>query len=619
MPLIVLCGHCGRSIKIPDNVAGKTLRCPLCKNTFVAQPDTAKHQSKADRVAPPANTGIVSKPASPAAAKRPKKVVPSEPADNKDALDGPPRRMAALTFKMQVKKDPGRKLKGPCQAIVSSAGLRLKQGKKSDLQIPVGTQTQYREGHVLTVDIEGRQIELSITSFTLYRERLARELAEFLQGKRRGLCRDDYRIPWYVYVPAALPLGIPMITLGGAVPGALGFGLAGGCVAVAQRERWSVGIRVAVMLALVVAGYMGLGAFLYAVGKFKAPVQVTNAPSAAPARLSDKQPTKGIEKTKGAEKQAVASNVPDSMGRVFLPGDAVGLAFSPANPQVLIAVSSNGTVHRWDVANAREIDAIPFKEGGLEVTGLAIAPDESKAVVIRHGGAVHAVDLRTRSWDPPWQQTLPAQPAQWAVAFAPDGKTLATANGDRAVKLMDVASRSWRPPLSGHKDQVHSVVISPDSTTVASGDCEMVRLWNTATGKETGSFKAQDGGGRALPALWALAFSPDGKILAAGGNDGSIRLHALKANSEVARLNQGFPVAALAFSSDGTRLASAGFGSTVQVWDIAASAKVAELDVKAQRTNAIAFQPGHNRLAIASPQLILWNLPGSAGSARLKN
>jgi WD40 repeat protein len=252
------------------------------------------------------------------------------------------------------------------------------------------------------------------------------------------------------------------------------------------------------------------------------------------------------------------------------------------------------------------------------VTGFAVAPDGSRAVVIRHGGAVESFDLVSRSWEPPWQEQVTGRPAQWAVAFSSDGKTVATANGNRTVKIWDAPAGRLRHTLGGHKGQVHAVAMAPDNTTVASEDGETVRLWDARTGNKTGSFQAQDGGGKFLSAIWALAFSPDGKLLAAGGNDGTVRLRDLAADREVFRLVQGHPVGALAFSSDGSRLASAGFGASVKVWDPASGAELAALNVDVERRQ-LAFQPGSTRLAIAGSRVILWDLPAGGGGPKSKD
>jgi hypothetical protein len=81
-----------------------------------------------------------------------------------------------------------------------------------------------------------------------YQNRLARDVAAFLDKRR--LDPRSYGMEWYLYVPAALPIGIPILTMGGALPGAAGFGLAAACYAIAQQERWPVGLRIAAELGL---------------------------------------------------------------------------------------------------------------------------------------------------------------------------------------------------------------------------------------------------------------------------------------------------------------------------------------------------------------------------------
>jgi len=69
---------------------------------------------------------------------------------------------------------------------------------------------------------------------------------------------------WYLLIPVILPLGIPVITLGGAIPGALGFGLAAGCYALIQVEELSLVLRIILALALAGLGYGALIAMIVA-------------------------------------------------------------------------------------------------------------------------------------------------------------------------------------------------------------------------------------------------------------------------------------------------------------------------------------------------------------------
>jgi WD40 repeat protein len=217
-------------------------------------------------------------------------------------------------------------------------------------------------------------------------------------------------------------------------------------------------------------------------------------------------------------------------------------------------------------------------------------------------------NLSKQEWEPGWQETDPAMIRQWGVAIARDGKTLATAHGDQVVKLWDVPTGKVRQTLGGHQAEVHAVAFAPDNATIATGDHPVVRLWDARTGRETGSFQAQDKSKDAVvAAVLVLAFSPGGKILAAAGNDGSVRLHDLTTNRETARLTQGIPILSLAFSTDGARLASAGWGESVIVWDVSDGAKRAETELKTPDFHSLAFQPGSQRLAISGPQVVLWD------------
>ena len=126
-----------------------------------------------------------------------------------------------------------------------------------------------------------------------------------------------------------------------------------------------------------------------------------------------------------------------------------------------------------------------------------------------------------------------------------------------------------------------ALAVSPDGKTLAVGDQAMygvggVSLRNGETGKERATFQVfTDGEFIQLEFVNALAFSPDGKILASAGPK-SIRLSDAGTGHELATIptGEGSPVRDLVFSPDSKTLTSSGY-QVVQFWDVPATLKKA--------------------------------------------
>ena len=119
--------------------------------------------------------------------------------------------------------------------------------------------------------------------------------------------------------------------------------------------------------------------------------------------------------------------------------------------------------------------------------------------------------------------------------------------------------------LEGHGHNiVRSVCFSPDGKQVASGGYDRtVRLWDVETGACVRTFEGHSS------TVWSVCFSPDGKQLASGSNDSNstVRLWDAETGACVRMLEgHGNVVRSVCFSPDGRRLASGSLDDTVRVW-----------------------------------------------------
>jgi Tol biopolymer transport system component len=136
------------------------------------------------------------------------------------------------------------------------------------------------------------------------------------------------------------------------------------------------------------------------------------------------------------------------------------------------------------------------------------------------------------------------------------------------------------------------VSFSPDGRFVATGAGDgSVRLWDMAAGKEVREYRGHTGFQR------SVVFSPDGKLLASGG-DGEIILWDVARGEEVRRLSGHVNgVRRMAFSPDGKILASGGFDEHFRLWDVATGKVLREARAHPRVVYGIAFSPDGKLLA----------------------
>ncbi len=244
-----------------------------------------------------------------------------------------------------------------------------------------------------------------------------------------------------------------------------------------------------------------------------------------------------------------------------------------------------GDVRLWDAKTGEPRGAAWPHKG--RVLALAYSPDGGTLAVAGDNGELKLLNATTG--------TGPAVAAHAkavrCLAFAPDGATVATGGEDGGVSLWDARTGELRLRFEGHQKQVMAVTFARDGRTLATGSHDRtVRLWDARDGRLKSRWECD-------ASVLALAFAPEGDVLYCG-EPAVVRARdvATGAGGASGTSHRNW-VFSLSLSRDGRTLATGSHDGTVRLWDAVGMREVLVLPTNAGEVKCVTLAPNGNALA----------------------
>ncbi len=246
---------------------------------------------------------------------------------------------------------------------------------------------------------------------------------------------------------------------------------------------------------------------------------------------------------------------------------------------------------------------------GTTMTAAELSPDGNDLIAGDRSGRMVVYDVNSGSVK---QAFAGHQALVYSVAATPDGTALASSSKDGTVKLWPGSRIAGLVPLAQVVDdpqQSRTIAYSPDGKWLAvGGQRNTITLRDASTFNEVRTLTGHNG------MLFRLVFTPDSKSLLSSSSDGTVRLWNVANGRETANWTihkeKRAHVRGLDVSPDGKQIATSNDNGECRVWDLETREELYHLPNQSQPLTGLAFSPDGQLLATCSGDWQNWETPG---------